>query len=111
MKNALIILTLISGPSFLVFGWLCVFSSRMRVEFERYQLAKFRMLVGCLEILGGLGVLLGLLWSPLMIFSASGLALLMLLGVGVRVRIKDRFLQTLPAAVLLIVNACIVWLA
>lgn len=111
MKNALLILTLISGPSFIVVGWLCVFSLRMRIEFERYRLAKFRILVGILEILGGLGVLLGLVWSPLMVFSASGLALLMLLGVGVRVRIQDSLLQTLPAAVLLIVNACIVWLA
>lgn len=108
--NALFLLTVISGAAFLIFGSLCVFSSRMRAEFERYQLSKFRTLVGCLEVLGGLGVLLGHWWSPLMIFSAGGLALLMLLGVGVRIKIKDSVLQTLPAALLLLVNAAIFWL-
>ncbi|MBU6374481.1 MAG: DoxX family protein [Bdellovibrionales bacterium] len=110
MINTLFLLTVISGLAFLVFGGLCVFSSRMRVEFERYGLSKFRTLVGCLEVLGGLGVLLGHRWPPLMVFSAAGLAVLMLLGVGVRIKIKDSVLQTLPAALLFLVNAGIVWL-
>lgn len=82
----------------------------MRLEFERYRLSKFRTLVGSLEVLGGLGLLVGYLWSPLMLFSAAGLALLMLLGVQVRIRVKDSILQTLPAAVLFLVNVGILWI-
>ena len=37
--------------------------------------------------------------------AAAGLALLMLLGVGVRIKIRDSFLQTLPALGYLALNA------
>ena len=41
--------------------------------------------------------------------SSGGLALLMMLGVGVRVRVKDSLLQTLPALVLMLVNGFILF--
>lgn len=110
MINTLSFLTVTSGLAFLIFGSLCMFSSKMQVEFERYHLSKFRTLVGWLEVLGGLGVLVGHRWPPLMVFSAAGLALLMLLGIGVRIKIRDSVLQTLPASVLFLVNAGIIWL-
>jgi hypothetical protein len=110
MKNALLFLVAFSGLSFVFYGVLCLFSSHMEAEFKRYGLPQFRRLVGCLELLGGMGVLLGLLWNPLMVFSASGLAVLMLLGVAVRIRVKDAPLQIAPAAVLMLVNSAIVWL-
>ena len=104
-------LATISGIAFLVYGPLCIFSSHMKREFQRYRLSSFRTLVGALEVLGGLGVLLGQIWSPLLAFSAAGLSLLMTGGVIVRWRLRDRPRQIAPAAVLLLVNAYITWLA
>lgn len=110
MRQLLPILSFFSGASFLAYGALCVFSSHMRSEFERYGLRRFRKLVGVLEILGGLGVLLGQRHSaPLLVFSASGLTLLMAAGVWVRSRVGDPLLQMMPAAVLFVINALIVW--
>ncbi len=103
-----LILTVLSGVSFLVYGASCVFSNAMMQEFDRFGLAKFRVLTGVLELLGGAGLLLGLLYLPVLCLSASGLAVLMLLGVGVRVRLRDGVLLTLPALLLMIVNG---WIA
>jgi len=67
MIRLLSIYTIISGISFLVYGALCIFSGHMEKEFQRYELLKFRKLVGVLEFLGGLGVL----WSSFSDHSSS----------------------------------------
>lgn len=82
----------------------------MKSEFQRYGLSRFRLLVGLLESLGGLGLLIGLLWPPLTLVSATGLCLLMLLGLGVRFRLRDPWPQLLPAALLLLINLSIILL-
>jgi hypothetical protein len=105
------ILTLISSVAFIVYGALCVFSEHMKSEFERYGLLKFRKLVGILELLGGLGLLLGTLSKALLVFSASGLSLLMLLGLATRLRVRDRPIEMIPAAALLLLNLAIVFMA
>lgn len=90
-------INLLTGLSFLVFGSGCFFSARMRKEFQRYGLGRFRLLTGGLQVAGGLGLLLGA-WSDHIGFAASlGLAVLMLMGVGVRRKIGDTWLQTIPA--------------
>lgn len=110
MEKSLLVLGILSGLSFVTYGVLCVFSGHMKAEFERYELRGFRQWVGYLELLGGLGVLLGHYWKPLLVFSAGGLALLMLLGLGVRMRLKDDLLQMTPAAFLAVINLAIVWI-
>jgi hypothetical protein len=44
-------------------------------------------------------------------FSAGGLALLMLCGVGVRIKIKDSVLLTLPAFAYMLLNAYLAFIA
>ena len=83
----------------------------MKNEFKRYGLTQFRILTGSLEIIGGMGLLLGLLYLPLLIISAAGLSLLMLLGFGTRIYIKDPFWQSLPSFIFLLVNAYILFLS
>jgi len=77
----------------------------MQQEYQRYGLAKFRNLVGTLQVLGGVGLLVGFreLWIGQL--ASGGLAVLMLLGVGVRIKIKDTALQTLPAFAYMLLNA------
>lgn len=76
----------------------------MRTEFDRYGLARFRSLTGVLEILGAVGVLIGLTVPTIGFLAAAGLSLLMLGGFAVRLRIKDSFLQTLPSFLYLILT-------
>lgn len=94
---------------FLVYGWLCLASDRMSAEFERYGLAKLRRLTGVLEMAGGLGLLVGYIFRPIVAIAAGCLCLLMLLAVGARIRIRDTFPQTFPALLLCVVNAYVLW--
>jgi uncharacterized membrane protein YphA (DoxX/SURF4 family) len=103
----LTILTLISGLVFLFYGIVCCFSAQMKREFERFGLPKFTILVGVLEILGGLGLLIGLKINFILLISSAGLALLMFLGVGVRIKVKDSLLLSTPAFVLMLLNVYI----
>jgi len=90
--------------SFIYYGLGCLFAKRIRLEFERYELARFRNLVGGLQITGSLG-LIGGLWLPLLgCAAASGLAILMLLGLIVRKRLRDKVIQMVPAGGYLVVN-------
>jgi len=83
----------------------------MKLEFQRYGLQKFRIIVGSLEIIGGLGLIGGLYFSPLYIVASGGLFLLMILGTGTRIYIKDPLPQTLPAFVFMLVNAYLLGVA
>lgn len=79
----------------------------MVVEFERFGLLKFRRLTGALELLGGLGLMVSLVYPPLAILAAGGLALLMVLGVATRIRVKDSLASMAPAIFLLALNLAI----
>lgn len=81
----------------------------MKKEFERYGLTKFQKLTGSLEILGALGLLIGLKFKILAIISSGGLSLLMLLGFGVRIKIKDSLIQSFPAFFFMLLNFYIFW--
>jgi len=97
-------LAVLSGVSFVGYGVSCLMADAMAREFERFGLAGFRVLVGALEVCGGAGLLLGLWYLPLLFSAAAGLTVLMLLGVVVRVRLRDGILLTLPALVLFAIN-------
>ena len=86
----LVVLALVSGLSFLHYGREVLSESRLEEEFSRYGLSDVRRLVGVLEVLGGVGVIAGLFVAPLGALAALGLAVLMLLGVAIRIRLPRR---------------------
>lgn len=83
----------------------------MKKEFERYGLDKFRKMTGLLQLLGGCGLLVGLACQQILIISSGGLALLMFIGFGIRVKMKDGFLMSLPSFGFMVVNSWICMLA
>ena len=91
----------------MIYGVLVLSSDHMTEEFERYGLLKFRVLTGVLELLGGFGLLAGILYPVLLLLSSGGLCLLMFLGAAVRLRVKDPFIQIIPALLLMMVNGYI----
>ena len=101
---------LLTAVAFLVYGLCCIFSGHMVEEFERYRLARFRMLTGYLQILGAVGLLVGFLFSPAAgLVAALGLCVQMLLGFGVRLLIRDSLLQCLPSFGFMLINAGLVF--
>ncbi|WP_378175445.1 DoxX family protein [Aquimarina sp. SS2-1] len=105
MINSLTLITLFSAFSFLFYGFSCLFSKHMKNEFIRFGLAKRRNITGILQILGGLGLFIGYFYLPVLaIISSGGLTLLMILGFGVRIKIRDPFLASLPSFLFAILN-------
>ncbi len=104
----LVVLALVSGLSFLHYGREVLSETRLEEEFSRYGLSDVRRLVGVLEVLGGVGVIAGLFVAPLGALAALGLAVLMLLGVVVRIRLRDAPRLMVPAALLCVLNAALV---
>jgi len=98
-------LTLVSSFAFLGYGAYCLNSPGMEREFARYGLPRLRVLTGWLEILGGVGLIVGLWWEPVFYLSSGGLALLMLCGLITRLSIGDPLQLCLPAFLLLLLNA------
>jgi len=97
-------LILMSAFAFMFYGIMCLMTNHMSEEFHRYGMANYRKLVGVLELLGGIGLLVGLVFHPLLLFSSAGLAVLMLMGTFVRIRTKDPWLQIIPAFSLMLIN-------
>ncbi len=98
-------LVVFSAVSFLFFGIGCLASRRMAREFQRYGLARYRKATGLLQLAGTGGLTLGFVEPICGLVAAGGLALQMLLGVGVRLRIRDSLLQTSPAILYSVLNA------
>lgn len=98
---------LFSSISFISYGSSCLLSSRMNFEFQRYQLPRLRVLTGCLQISAGIGLIIGFRLPIVLLAASLILGLMMFFAIIVRIRIKDSFLQMIPALVYLILNSYI----
>ncbi|QBA64163.1 DoxX family protein [Muriicola soli] len=91
-------LSLFLAFSFLFFGFSCFFAPRMKHEFIRYGLPHQRRIVGILQLIGSAGLFIGMVTGPMLsVLALAGLAILMSMGVIVRIKIKDPWPAILPA--------------
>ncbi len=96
--DLLTVITWFSSLAFIYFGVNCFYSDFIIAEFIRYDLPSYRKLTGILQLLGAIGLLIGLYFSPILLLLASlGLCLLMLAGFIVRLKINDNFIQSSPS--------------
>lgn len=102
---------LLSGIAFLGYSIAFFTGPKMKLEFKRFGLEKYALITVCFEIIGALGLLIGYFFSVklLLEISALGLSVLMLLGVIVRLKVKDGLFVTLPAFFFFLLNAYIAW--
>jgi hypothetical protein len=107
MNTLFVMMVLVSGISFIIYGCLLFISPQMQDEFKRFGLEKFTKLTGVLELLGGIGILTGLMFDNILLISSGGLTLLMLLGFIVRLKVKDGFWLSFPSFFFMILNLCV----
>jgi len=81
----------------------------MKQEFDRYGFGPQRTIIGGLQVLAAVGLLAGFSQPWMGKAAAGGLALMMLVAVAVRIKIRDSFLQTLPAITYLGINGYLCW--
>ena len=95
----------------MAYGLGCFNSKHLKKEFGRFGFSAQRGLIGLLQICGALG-LIGGLWFPLLgKAGAGGLALMMFVGILVRIKIRDSLLKTTPAVLYFLVNNYLVLFA
>jgi len=92
--------------AFLFYGYNCLFSNKLVAEFNRFQLSAMqRKITGVAQIMGALGLAVGLFFYPIGLIASFGLSILMLFGFIVRLKIRDTFTESAPSFILLFVNA------
>ena len=109
--NLLNALIFISSLSFMGYGIAYFKSPKMKAEFKRFGLEKAGDLTAILEILGALGLLVGFKFYLILLISAGGLAILMLLGVVIRIKCRDSVWVSLPALFFMLLNATIFFMS
>ena len=97
--------SLFCALSFVGYGASCLWTTYMVREFTRYGLAQFRVLTGILQLLGATGLVLGLWWPLIGLLASTGLALQMLCGFAVRLKIRDGALRSAPALFYALLNS------
>lgn len=105
------VLIFFSSLSFLVYGIAYFRSTKLKNEFKRFGLEKLGTLTAVLELLGAIGLLMGLKFNLVLLISAGGLALLMFFGVAVRIKVRDTLWVTLPAIFFMSLNAYIFFMS
>lgn len=104
----LVTLVFVSAAAFAYYGGETLFADPPRGEYERYGMPNARIFAGSTQLLGAVGLLLGLRFTPLGIAAASGLTLMMLLGLVVRHRIHDVPRLMIPAGTLAAINGSLI---
>ncbi len=105
--NLLNTLILISSLSFMYYGIAYFKSPQIKSEFKRFGIEKLGAFIAILELLGAVGLLVGLKFHAILLISAGGLAILVFLGVVIRLKVKDTLWVTLPALFFMLLNAYI----
>ena len=105
------ILIFFSSISFVIYSLYSIFSKRMILEFSRWGFGNLRILVASFQMLGGIGLLLGMYNIWLLCLVSFLLILMMISAVIIRIRVKDSFLMTLPAIIYALVNSVIFYIS
>jgi hypothetical protein len=102
-------LVILNAVFFLFYGLQCLASKNMVSEFRRFGLPDSqRILTGVLQLMGSAGLAAGLYLPLLGCLASGGLALMMLVAFGTRIKVGDGFIQSAPSLIFLVVNA---WLS
>tara|TARA_B100001758_G_scaffold207365_1_gene188464 strand:- start:5468 stop:5815 length:348 start_codon:yes stop_codon:yes gene_type:complete len=90
---------LFSAISFVVYSLNSVFSRRMISEFSRWGVGNLRILVACFQMLGGIGLLLGMYNIWLLCLVSFLLMIMMIIAIIIRIRVNDSFFLIFPALI------------
>tara|TARA_A100001234_G_C12337912_1_gene264615 strand:- start:126 stop:518 length:393 start_codon:yes stop_codon:yes gene_type:complete len=78
-------------------------ATNMIEEFNAYGLSESLVyIVGTIKVLFALGLIFGLFWDKLLVFSAYVISFLMTAAVFMHLKIGDEFIKSLPATIMFI---------
>jgi hypothetical protein len=95
----------VSSLSFVGYGITYFTSPHMKQEFIRFGLPGLGPLTAAFQMLGAAGLLAGFRFPILLVLASGGLALMMLLGLAVRIKVNDSLWVSLPALFYFLLNS------
>jgi hypothetical protein len=104
-----ILLVVFSALSFIFYGINSFFTKRMVSEYARWGYSDHRILLGCIQLLGGIGLLIGITNSVLLSVTSFLLTFMMITAIFVRIKIKDSLTNMLPAIFYSLINFIILY--
>ncbi|MBA4538663.1 DoxX family protein [Bacillus aquiflavi] len=111
MGTLAIILQIILGLGFLLFGVTKFISKQMVEAFEHFGLPQWlRVITGSLEIIGALGLFVGIWYSIIAVLSSVGLAIIMFFAALTHIRSHDPFKNMLMPIILFILLVTVTFL-
>lgn len=81
----------------------------MLSEYARWGYKDYRILLGCSQMLGGIGLLIGIANPTLLSVASFLLTFMMITAVFVRIKIKDNIIQMSPAIFYTVLNFIILY--
>ena len=103
----LTLVTVFTAISFIVYGYSSFISRRMKSEYARWGYNNQRKLVGSLQLLGGVGLLIGLKIDILLLLTSFCFIMMMTSAILIRIKIKDNIVDVLPAITYLFLSIMI----
>ena len=97
--NRIEIIIFISAISFIVYSSMSIFSKKMILEYKRWGYQRLRILIALFQLLGGIGLLLGMFHPLLLMLVSFLLMIMMIFAIIVRIKIRDTIVNTLPAII------------
>lgn len=97
----------LSSISFFIYFISYFISPFMKKEFKRLDLERIGLITILLELIGSVGLLVGMVYTPILLVASGGLALLMAFALLFRLKYKDSLWVSLPALFYMILNAYI----
>ena len=87
--DIILIIILFTAFSFIIYGFNSFISKRMINEYKRWGFNKRRKTIGFFQLLGGIGLLIGIKFNFILILSSLCLLIMMVFAIIVRIQIKD----------------------
>ena len=91
------VLLVFSAISFIFYGISSFFSKRMVSEYSRWGYSNHRILLGFTQLMGGIGLFVGVYNSIILSIVSFLLTFMMITAVFVRIKIKDSLTNMFPA--------------
>ena len=103
----LTLVVIFTAVSFIIYGYSSFISRRMKSEYARWGYDNQRKIVGSLQLLGGIGLILGLQINVLLITTSFCFIMMMTMAIFIRIKIKDNIADILPAITYLFLSILI----
>ena len=95
--------------SFIIYGFSGLLSNKMKEEYLRWGFHDYRIIISSIQLLCALFLLFGFFYPFFVIYCSMIFFFMMIGAIVVRLRLRDSFLEILPALMYCVLNAILIY--